>query len=103
MEEFYNLFRIVILLLVLWHRLSSPYHNLLRLHIIAIDEAQNIHTRGHPRCRNAPCASVNRNDDTPRHVNHLNRSLAVNDDVVVTDESEILIVAVCIPADGREH
>lgn len=37
------------------------------------------------------------------NINHLNRSLAINDNIVIADEREILIVVVCVPADGKHQ
>ena len=45
--------------------------------------------------------SAMRNDDASRHVNHLQRSFAVDNDVAVVDESKGLIIVVGVRA--NEH
>jgi len=48
---------------------------------------------------------VSTNDDASRHINHLQRSLAVDDDVAIAEEGKgltvAIIVVVCVPA--NEH
>ena len=68
----------------------SINHNLLRLHIVALDETQHINARGHSLCRDAMLC-VYRNVDTTHHVNHLQgRAFNVtrDDDVPVVEECE---------------
>ena len=85
------------------HDANLSYHNLLRLHIIAVDESQNIHPRGHPFGRDV-ARRVSTNDGTPHHIHNLQRALAVDDNVAVADEGEWrILVAVSVLADGGKH
>ena len=81
------------------------HHNLLRPHIVTIDKAQHIHARDECGMRNVECGMSNLSavQLAPHHVNHLQHSLAVDDDVAVADEGKGLIVAICVLADGSEH
>lgn len=83
--------------------LISSYHDFPGFYIVAVNEAQNIYACLHSLHWDASRAPVNWNDDAPRHVNHLNRSLAVDDDVAVADENEIPIVTICVPANGKHQ
>ena len=53
------------------------YNYLLRLHVVAVNEAQHVNARCHPVCRDAIGSAeftfhrVSRQNDAPRHVNHL--------------------------------
>ena len=78
---------------------KSSHDNLLCLHVVAVDEAEHIHARRHPACRDA-IYRVSRQNNAPHHVYDLQGTLAIDDDVAIADESEI-IVAVCVPA--NEH
>ena len=49
---------------------QSSHHNLLRFHILAIDEAEDVNARCHPICRDVAC-NVCITNDPPYHVNHL--------------------------------
>ena len=78
-------------------------HHLLRLHVIAIDKAQHIHTRGHSPCRDV-ARNVCTNDHTPRHIHHLQHPFAIDANLAVAEEREgifAIIVVVCVPA--NEH
>ena len=52
---------------------ESPlsYCNLLRSNVVAIDETQNIHARGHPVCRQRRRHCVSTDDDASHHINNL--------------------------------
>ena len=68
-------------------------YNLLRLYSISIDEAQNIDPGCHPAGTDT-IYRVSQNNDASRHVNHLQGSLAVDNDVAVTDKCETPLVTV---------
>ena len=63
-------------------------HNLLRPNAVAVNQTQNINPWRHPTGRDALNASATGDDDAPHHVNDLQHTLAVDDDVAVADERE---------------
>ena len=69
----------------------SFHDNLLRFHVVAVDEA---HARGHPVGRDV--ARRVSTDDAPRHVDDLQHAFAIDDDLTVAEEGEGLTG----PADG---
>ena len=71
---------------------ESINHNLLRPNRVAVNQTQHINTRCHPACRDA-IYRVSRMDDPSRRINHLQRPFAIDEDLTVADEREIITVA----------
>ena len=60
----------------------------LRPHVVTIDQTEDVNTGCHSRYRDTPRVSANRNQNAPRHVHDLHRSLAVDDDVAIVEVSK---------------
>ena len=66
-------------------------HYLLCLYIIAVDQSQHVNARGHCACRDGAC-TVSTEDDASHHVNHLNDTITVDDDLSIVDEGEVVAI-----------
>ena len=83
---------------------SSFNHYLLDSDIVSLYQTEDIHARCHSAGGNGGrMRCVPTNDDAPRDINHLQRALAVDDDVAIADEGKIPTGFASVPACGKHQ
>ena len=95
----------IIQLLALWHRLSSPYQNLLHFNLLSINQPNHINARRGLDGLADTAADVLAAQDVPHLINDLQRGFTFIGDnaVTIAIEGKGFIITVFVPEDGTGY